>query len=77
MKPKWEKGQFVVSHYHAAWKGIVIEVTERKGTNPLLKIVPLLTKTGAPQPRRQVQTLDAGWVTKIPPLNITINPDWI
>lgn len=41
-------GDRVKSHYKAAWEGVVLEVTPRKGTSDLVRVQPDIDRHGNP-----------------------------
>ena len=61
----YEVGQWVQSRFRAGWKGTVLEVRERKDSNPLLLVKPLISSKGQTLRKVKPRWLDQHWLMPI------------
>lgn len=68
--------EWVKSHYHSRWKGVIIGRYTRPIYNDILILLIIYDKSNHLMKKRQVRTLDESWTEKILPIDVNIIENW-
>jgi hypothetical protein len=69
---------FVKSKFASRWTGIVLDIKERKGRNPVYLILIIKDKNGITPRKRILTVLDSYWTAEVNKFDLSfLNRDWL